>query len=137
MAQWLTFPVLFSGPCAMCGVDRADHCDEEMGHEWRDARPPATTKRESNARIRLRMRDRRGDYETPLPPPADRRRIREAAGWTQQQVADELRCSPQAVSSYEMPVDWNQDPRHRGREPSKELRAEYSELLTRLEALGS
>jgi hypothetical protein len=136
MVDWLTFHAALSGPCHLCRVRRVDHDGDEMGHEWRDPSPPSTTEQETNTRIRMNMREIRGDYAAPLPPPEERRRIREAAEWTQEQVADALRCSRQAVSSYEIPVNWKQDPRHRGREPSKELRAEYSTLLRKLEARG-
>jgi hypothetical protein len=77
-------------------------------------------------------RERRGDYEAPLPPPVERRRIREAAGWTQQQVADELHISRHTVGRFERKAGLMNGQRLPGREPSGDVRVAYSELLVEL-----
>ena len=77
-------------------------------------------------------RERRGDYDAPLPPPAERRRIREAAGWTQQQVADELHVSRDLIYRFERKAGLIHGRRMSGREPSREVRVAYSALLKRL-----
>jgi DNA-binding XRE family transcriptional regulator len=139
MTKWLTFPVEHSGPCRHCRVRHVDHDDDEMGHEWRSVWTwnAQKTRQEDYTNMRMNTRVLRGDYAAPLPPPAERRRIRLAAGWTQEQVADELHISRQYVSSFEKSPGWRQGVRLRGREPTRELRAEYSELLRRLEMLGT
>lgn len=142
MTDWLTFPVAFSGPCALCRIRRADHDDDEMGHEWRDIVPQPMTEQQSTVRTRTYMRELRGEYTAPLPLPAERRRIREAAGWTQEQVADDLRekgylrVTRQYAWSFEKPTGWRDGVRLPGREPTGELRAEYSTLLRKLVLLG-
>jgi hypothetical protein len=135
----MTFPVEHSGRCRHCRILRVDHDDDEMGHEWRfpSTPSPKMTPQEVNAAIRMTTRVLRGYYAAPLPPPAERRRIRQAAGWTQEQVASELRISRQYMSSFEKKSGWRQGMRLPGREPTRDLRAEYSELLRRLEVLDS
>jgi hypothetical protein len=139
MTKWLTFPVEYSGPCGHCRVLRVDHDDDEMGHQWRFPLTPRPqmTPQEVNAGMRMNTRVNRGDYAAPLPPPSERRRIRQVAGWTQEQVAAELRISRQLVSSFERKSGWRQGVRLSGREPTRDLRTEYSELLSRLEMLGA
>lgn len=139
MTKWLTFPVEHSGPCHLCRVRHVDHDDGEMGHEWRSVWTPNAqeTRQEFYTDMRMNTRVLRGDYAAPLPPPAERRRIRLAAEWTQERVAAELRISRQYVSSFEKTPGWRQGVRLPGREPTREIRAEYSELLRRLEIVGS
>lgn len=73
----------------------------------------------------------------PCLPPVERRRIREAAGWTQRQVADELFVSRHTVGRFERKAGWVDGRRLPGREPSGEVRVAYSELLRHLVSVGS
>jgi len=123
---------MFNDPCGLCRVLRLDHDDELMGHGWRASASETITDQEFQARIRTLERERRGEYAAPLPPPAERRRIREAAGWTQQEVADELCVSRHTVAKFERRAGWLNGRRLQGREPSGDVRASYSELLKRL-----
>jgi DNA-binding transcriptional regulator YiaG len=132
MVEWLTSSGLFNDPCDLCRVLRLDHDDELMGHGWHASDSETITEPELQARIRTLMRELRGEYDAPLPPPAERRRIREAAGWTQQHVADELHLSRHTVAKFERRAGWRNGTRLQGREPSGDVRIAYSELLKRL-----
>jgi DNA-binding XRE family transcriptional regulator len=130
--QWRSDSGLFNDSCDLCRVPRLEHDDDAMGHEWESVPLPTMTEQEVQARIRTLMRERRGDYDAPLPPPVERRRIREAAGWTQEQVAKELHASRHTISRFEKKAGLVNGRRASGREPSGELRVAYSALLKRL-----
>jgi hypothetical protein len=103
-----------------------------MGHRW-----IWTVEVSDDAQLFMTLaktldRERRGDYDAPLPPPPERRRIRVAAGWTQQQVADVLHVSRHAVGRFERQAGLMNGERLSGREPSGEVRVAYSGLLKRL-----
>lgn len=136
MVVWLTSSGLFNDPCGLCRVVRFDHDAAVMGHEWESVPLPTMTVQEVQARIRTFMRELRGEYDAPLPLPAERRRIREAAGWTQQQVADELHVSRHTIGRFERRGGWVGGKRLAGREPTAGLRVSYSDLLKRLVLLG-
>ena len=132
MVEWLSSSGLFNDPCGLCGVLRLDHDAEVLGHEWRAPESEAITDQETQARINTLMRELDGAYDAPLPPPSERRRIREAAGRTQQQIADELHVSRHTVGRFERPAGWVGSQRLPGREPTGAVRAAYSALLKRL-----
>ena len=134
MVEWLTSSGLFNDPCGLCRVLRLDHDAEAMGHEWRASAFETITDQEAQARIRTFERERRGDYDAPLPPPAERRLIRETVGWTQQQVADRLHVSRHTISKFERRAGWVRGERLGGREPVGKVRDAYSALLKRLVA---
>ena len=127
---------MWNDPCGLCRVHRLDHDAEVMGQEWRASASEAITDEEAQARINTLMRELRGDYDAPLPPPSERRRIRDAVGWTQSEVADELHVSRHTVSKFERRAGWLDDQHRPGREPSGEVRVAYSELLRRLDTSG-
>jgi DNA-binding transcriptional regulator YiaG len=54
--------------------------------------------------IRYSGRENEGAYAAPLPPPAERRRIREAAGFTQEELAERIGVSRHSVRMYERPA---------------------------------
>ena len=110
MVEWRSGSGMFDDPCSECGVVRSSHNDQMAGHEWQasdhlvlieeEDNALGMTEAEVNARVRTAGRERRGLYDARLPPPAERRRIREEAGWTQQQVADVLKVSRHTISSF-------------------------------------
>lgn len=55
----------------------------------------------ANAIVRTAERERAGHYPASLPSPANRKLIRERAGWMQQQVADHLQISRHTVVKWE------------------------------------
>jgi hypothetical protein len=130
--EWLSSSGLWNVPCGLCRVLRLDHDDDAMGHEWRGSASETITKPESQARVNTLMRELRGEYDAPLPPPTERRRIRRAAEWSQQQAADELHLSRHALAKFERRAGWVNGTRLQGREPTGQVRADYSELLMRL-----
>ena len=79
-----------------------------------------------------------GKYDPRLPGYAERRRIRERAGWSRQQVADELserlghEVNRRSVHRWEQPVGRLGKERLPGREPSGDRRRVYAELPTEL-----
>lgn len=93
-------------------------------------RPPEVAPDASVLRGLYRERD--GAYEAPLPAPSERRRIREAAGLTQADVAERIGISRHAVRLYERPAGYRNGRRLPGREPIYEVRQLYSELLRAL-----
>jgi DNA-binding XRE family transcriptional regulator len=129
MVEWLSSSGLFDDPCRLCGVLRLDHDAEVLGHEWQVPASETITDREVQARINTLMRERRGEYDAPLPSPAERRRIREAAGLTQAEVARKLHVSRHTISKFERRGGWVNGRRLPGREPSGATRVLYSELL--------
>jgi DNA-binding XRE family transcriptional regulator len=133
MVEWLSWSGLFDDPCDLCRRRRWEHDDIGMGHGWTHRVTGPGAELYLQARIRTLERERRGEYDAPLPPPSERRRIREAAGWTQQQVADELHLSRHTVGRYERHAGWSNGRRLVGREPSGEVRLAYSALLRRIE----
>ena len=136
MTQWRSDCGMFDTPCGLCWVLQLDHDTEVLGHEWLVPDSEAITDEEAQARVRTTVRERNGNYCAPLPPPAERRRIREAAGLTQDQVGDELHISRHTISKFERRAGWVDGRRLPGREPSDAVRVSYSELLRRLETLG-
>jgi DNA-binding transcriptional regulator YiaG len=127
--EWLSSSGLWNNSCGRCGVDRLDHDDELMGHGWHASASETITEQESQARIRTLTREREGKYAAPLPPPSERRRIREAAGATQKKVADKLHVSRHTVAKFERRAGWVNGRRLPGREPTGAVRSSYSELL--------
>jgi hypothetical protein len=134
--EWLSSSGLWNVPCGLCRVLRLDHDDESMGHGWHASDSETITDQESQARINTLMRELRGEYDAPLPPPTERGRIRRAAGWSQQQAADELHLSRHALAKFERQAGWLNGTRLQGREPSGDVRSSYSDLLKRLVLLG-
>jgi DNA-binding XRE family transcriptional regulator len=137
MVEWLTSSGLHNYPCRDCGVLRLDHNDDAMGHRWIWTVDVSDDRQLLMTIGKTLDRERRGDYDAPLPFPRERRRIREAAGWTQQQVADELHVSRHAVGRFERRAGLVNGSRLPGREPSREVRVAYSALLRRLDVLNS
>ena len=82
-----------------------------------------------------------GGYDASLPSPKERKRIREAAGITQQDLADaladqlddRLNVERTLISRWETPAGYVNGRRLNGREPVGELREQYSDLLRDLE----
>jgi hypothetical protein len=132
MVEWLSWSGMFNEPCYHCGRPRLVHDDETMGHLWVPATFRTNSRQVAMTRAKTIDRERRGDYDAPLPPPSERRRIRVAAGWTQQQVADVLHVSRHAVGRFERQAGLVNGERLSGREPSGEVRVAYSGLLKRL-----
>ena len=149
-------------PCARCAAPQSEHpvfegfmvseatsgesydpvftflawlADNEL-HEYRfpDGALDDFTETEYRVWHQRRARVARGDYDVPLPPPEERRRIRERAEWTQQDVGDELEVSRHMVGRWEkVAVGYRGSERLPGREPSGKNRADYAELLNDLQ----
>ena len=136
MVEWLTSSGLFNDPCGLCRVLRLDHDAEVLGHEWRASASETISDQETQARINTMMRELDGEYDAPLPPPSERRRIREAAGLTQAKLARKLHVSRHTVGRFERRAGWSKGKRLAGREPSGAVRIAYSELLRRLDTPG-
>jgi DNA-binding XRE family transcriptional regulator len=137
MVEWLRSSGMFNYPCRDCRVLRLDHDDDSMGHRWIWTVEVSDDDQLFMTLAKTLDRERRGDYDAPLPPSSERRRIRVAAGWTQQQVADVLHVSRHAVGRFERQAGLVNGERLPGREPSGEVRVAYSQLLKRLLALDS
>jgi DNA-binding XRE family transcriptional regulator len=83
-------------------------------------------------RIREHTKHDSGAYDPPLPDPAERRRIREAAGLTQQDVAAELGVHQSLISFWKKagPLGYNERGERLPKcEPSGERRRQYAALL--------
>ncbi len=121
-------------PCAKCDRPQRDH-DLASDHEFQLAIGALDdfTSTEVNSWIRFSTRRRKGDYDVPLAPPAERRCIREQAGWTQEDLGDELEKSRHMVSRWEKEATgYSGGERLPGREPSGEVRSAYADLLIRI-----
>ena len=130
--------------CEVCGTRLGDHPDGRSPHgddhwfrlseEDSDRLSPSAI----NALVRRNTRIREGDYSVQLPPPEERRRIREAAGWTQEDLGDELDVSRYVIYRFEKLSGYRiGGERLQGREPSGGIRERYAALLRRLEREGS
>jgi ribosome-binding protein aMBF1 (putative translation factor) len=90
----------------------------------------------SEHRIREHTKQDSGAHDPPLPDPAERRRIREAAGLTQRDVAAELGVHQSLISYWEKagPLGYNERGEHfPKREPIGERRRQYAALLKMME----
>ncbi|MGD2044413.1 MAG: helix-turn-helix transcriptional regulator [Acidimicrobiia bacterium] len=101
--EWRSESWMFNDPCEVCGVRRLDHEPSRIRHYYRSpALPPDAfyecdlwgIVHDSTAgtveRAITRHFDRDAKYTAPLPSPEHRKHIRERAGLTQEDVADEL-----------------------------------------------
>ena len=126
-------------PCAICGRVRADPTHDSIDwtpigrgtHLFQLTADDCArlTEPQLNHLIRLEEKRQRGLLDPPLPPPAERRRIRQAAGWTQNDVADTICVSRHLVFRWEKPVGYDGTRRLPGREPCGKERREYAALL--------
>jgi hypothetical protein len=136
---------MFNDPCDICGVLRLDHEPSQIRHRYQSpAIPPEAfyecefwdilndTTGGTVERSIFGNAERAAKYTAPLPSPDDRRRIRERAGLTQQDLADQLFVSRWTVTRWEKPAGYRNEVRLAGREPVGELRKNYSELLRAL-----
>ena len=137
MVEWLSSSGMFNYACRDCRVPRLDHDDDAVGHRWIWNVEVSDDRYVFMTMAKTLDREVRGDYDAPLPPPAERRRIREVAGWTQQQVADELHVSRHTIYRFEKKAGLANGERMLGREPSRELRVAYSALLKYLQTVDS
>jgi hypothetical protein len=148
--EWRSASWMFNDPCQVCGVRRLDHEPAEIRHRYQSpALPPDAffecefwdividTMAGTVERAITRHGERGAVYTAPLPSPEDRRRIREEAGLTQQDVTDELFVSRWTVTRWERPAGYRNGTRLAGRESVGELREAYSELLRKLSSLES
>ena len=119
--------------CEDCAVSWAEHWEADHRFVFASIEDVGrVADRELNASIRRGSRRRRGLLDPPLPAPAERKRIREAAGFTQADVARVLHVTPYAVYRWEKPSGYRDGERLPGREPAGELRRAYSEVLARM-----
>jgi len=92
-------------PCAPCGRVRAEHVvGIEHPHTLSDEDRERLTETAMISLTRYSTRLREGKHDPPLSPPAERRRIREAAGFSQQQIADQLHVNRHTVGRGEKPA---------------------------------
>ena len=110
-------------PCERCGVPLESHPSENH-HEWelRLVDRPDLTKADISEIVRY-TDSRRPSVE--LPPPAERRAIRDDSGWTQSKVSKKLSVSRDAVGRWEKAGPG-------GREPRSDVARQYSDLLDSL-----
>lgn len=138
--EWRSQSWMFNDPCEVCAVKRLDHHPSQIRHRYRS--PASTydcefwdivndTTGSTVERAVHRHGEREGNraHEAPLPDPESRRLIRERAGLTQQDLADELLVSRWTVARWEKPAGYTNGVRLSGREPVGELRKAYSDLL--------
>ncbi len=116
-------------PCAVCQGPLRDHPDGlspyadnhdvEMSAEDEDR----LSESEVDYWVRYSERLRRGEYSIELPPPEERRMIREAPGWTQEDLADELELTRYVAIQFEKRSGYRiGGERLSGREPGGEVR---------------
>jgi hypothetical protein len=148
--EWRSESWMFNDPCVSCSVRRLDHKPSQIRHRFLSpVLPPEAfyecefwdilndTTGGTVERAIFRNSERAAKYTAPLPSPENRRLIRERAGLTQEDLADELFVSRWTVSRWEKPSGYRNGKRMAGREPVGELRKNYSELLRALASLDS
>jgi hypothetical protein len=123
-------------PCDLCGRVRTDHV-EDMEHAFGLSREDVArlTRTEIRSFVRWSTKVREGEYEPELPSPAERRRIRLAAGFTQEDVGDMLEVSHDLVYRWEKPAGYLGGRRLPGREPTGERRRAYAQLLENMKQI--
>ena len=135
--SWRSGSDQFNEPCDRRGRTQSDHT--ATGHGWThalagsDMELTAGEETYLDARIRNYGRVKRGLYDAPLPPPKERRRIRERAGLTQEKVAEIVHVNRITVLRWEKKSGYEGGRRLPGRELSGERREDYSQLLRSLE----
>lgn len=166
--MWRSESWAFDQPCRACGKTRHEHDPHEVRHVYQTPAVPAqdielkpdpwdydqpgfwefvkdTTAGPSHrALTRHAEKEANGKYDASLPSPKERKRIRETAGMTQEDLADELadrlddrlNVERTLVSRWETPAGYVNGRRLNGREPSGRIREEYSKLLRLLEQLS-
>jgi DNA-binding transcriptional regulator YiaG len=143
---------MFNDPCEVCGVRRLDHEPTQIRHRYQSPALPADAFHQcefwdivpdsrgglvERSIMRHAEREANSRYSAPLPSPDDRKRIRERAGLTQQDLADELFVSRWTLARWEKPAGYRNRVRLPGREPVGALREAYSDLLRQLATLES
>ena len=116
--EWRSESWMFHDPCEVCGVRRLDHEPSQIRHRYQSPALPPEAFDESEfldilndstggtverSIMRHGEREANSRYFAPLPSPEDRKRIRERAGLTQQDLADELFVSRWTVARWEKP----------------------------------
>ena len=107
----------FNDPCRRCRVNRLDHEPTEIRHVYRTpALPEDAIWQESNlwdllldstggtverAIFRHAERESNGGYDAPLPPPKQRKQIRENLGITQESTARNLFVNRTTIARWE------------------------------------
>lgn len=143
--EWRSGSWAFDQPCLNCGKTRREH---DPRHERHQYRTPAVAPEEidhdsgfwdftndttggtaQRALNRHWEREANGAYSAPLPPPCERKRIRERAGLTQEELAKELFVERTTVSRWEQPAGYTHGRRLNGREPVGDRRRDYSNML--------
>ena len=120
--------------CARCGEPWIGHGNRQGHRHESPYEFDEMTDVQVNHRLRLGTFFRKGLLSPKLPLPADRRRIRESAGYTQQDVGEALMVSAHAVGRWERVAGYLGDRRLPGREPTGEIRGKYARLLNLLQA---
>jgi hypothetical protein len=133
--------------CEVCGKEWADknHIgprEEEVGprHHLRLAEADSRRLTDQQLDFLVRRNTKRFEqdgFDPPLPPPAERRRIRQAAGLAQIDVAGLLGVGEDLVYRWERPVGYDSNGRRLpGREPTGEARWGHAILLEMAERHG-
>ena len=133
--------------CEVCGREWADENhigprEEEVGPRHRFRLVEAGSRRLTDRQLSFLVRRNtkrfaQDGFDPPLPPPAERRRIRQEAGLAQIDVAGLLGVGEDLVYRWEKPVGYNDHgSRLPGREPTGEARCGYTILLEMAERHG-
>ena len=133
-------------PCARCGRPLSDqshirHDEPEVAekHRFEMHEEDASSLSEQQWRVWMRMSTKfwAGGFDPPLPPPAERRRLRKAAGLAQIDIAGMLHVGEDIVYRWEKPVGYDErGNRLPGREPVGSVRRAYAMLLEMAEQYG-
>jgi len=106
-------------PCEECAAPWSEHWEAEhrfvlasIDDVW------SVPERELNAQVRRGGRRHRGLLDPPLPSPAERKRIREKAGFTQAEVADVLHVSPDTDPIWTTPCAFRRRQKRRHKQRS-------------------
>ena len=108
--------------CEWCDVPLKKHLP--IDHEWQLRRVDRPLLSKSTISEMVRTADARRS-SVKLPPPTERQRIRVAAGWTQQMIAQQVAMSRDAVGRWETSGP-------NGREPRPDVAWLYDQILNDL-----
>ena len=128
-------PPLGQLPCVVCGRTIGDHGGLTHRLQLPDGANERLTDQEWRRYLSFVRRYEKGELDPPLPAPRERKRLRKAAGLSQEDIGDLIGVSRHQMIRFERRAGCFTGRRLAGREPVGEARRAYAKVLRNSEAL--